>query len=124
MSSARRLAILRLAFWAAAIFALVMAAVPHPPQLPGAPSDKIQHILAFLVLGGLAALAYPVSSSILLGVGLSLFGALIELVQVIPALHRDSDPVDWIADTIAAAVVLLIFDRLRARRMSAVEDQG
>ena len=124
MSSARRLAILRYVFWAAAIFALVMAAVPHPPQLPGAPSDKIQHILAFLVLGGLAALAYPVSSPILLGVGLSLFGALIELVQVIPALHRDSDPVDWIADTIAAAVVLLIFDRLRARRRSAVADQG
>ena len=124
MTSQRRLAILRLAFWAAAIFAFVMAIIPHPPQLPGAPSDKIQHIMAFLVLGGLAALAYPVSTPLLLGAGLSLFGALIELVQYIPSLHRDSDPVDWIADTVAAAVVLLIIDRLRARRKDALADQG
>ena len=124
MNAQRRLAILRLVFWAAAIFAFVMAIIPHPPHLPGEPSDKVQHIMAFLVLGGLAALAYPVSKPLLLGAGLSLFGALIELVQYIPALHRDSDPVDWIADTIAAALVLLIINRLRARRREAVADQG
>ena len=33
-----------------------MAIIPHPPQLPGAPSDKIQHIMAFLVLGALGIL--------------------------------------------------------------------
>ena len=124
MNSQRRLAMLRLVFWAAAIFAFVMAIIPHPPHLPGAPSDKIQHIMAFLVLGGLATLAYPLSKPLLLGAGLSLFGALIELVQYIPSLHRDSDPVDWIADTIAAAVVLLFINRLRARRKESVADQG
>jgi VanZ family protein len=124
MSSARRLSILRLTFWSAAVFAFVMAIVPHPPELPGAPSDKIQHIMAFLVLAGLAASAYPRSSPLMLGVGLSLFGALIELVQYIPSLHRDSDPADWIADTIAAVLVLLIIDRLRARRRKAIADQG
>jgi VanZ family protein len=39
---------------------------------------------------------------------LSLFGALIEVVQAIPALQRDSDIKDWIADTVAVAVVLVI----------------
>jgi hypothetical protein len=39
--------------------------------------------------------------------GLSLFGALIELAQAIPALHRDSDPLDWVADTVACTAVLV-----------------
>ena len=94
-----------------------MAIIPHPPQLPGEPSDKIQHIMAFLVLGGWRPSPTP-CQALLLGVGLSLFGALIELVQYIPALHRDSDPVDWIADTIAAAVVLLM------HRPAASQAQG
>ena len=48
-------------------------------------------------------------------IGLSLFGALIEVVQAIPALHRDSDPLDWLADTIACAIVLLAIRWWRAR---------
>ena len=28
-------------FFAAALFALVMALLPHPPQIPGEPSDKV-----------------------------------------------------------------------------------
>ena len=44
-------------------------------------------------------------------VGLSLFGAAIEVVQAIPALHRDSDVSDWLADTIAAVAVVLLLVR-------------
>lgn len=111
-----KLAILRTAFWAAALSALVLASLPHPPQLPGAPSDKIQHIAAFLALGTLASLAYPETGAIRIGFGLSLFGALIELVQAIPALQRDSDPADWIADSAAAAVILVLLRWPRGRR--------
>ena len=89
----------RLLFWAAAIFALVMAILPHPPELPGEPSDKIQHITAFATLGVLGAWAYAGAALLQLLAGLSLFGAFIEVVQAIPALHRDSDIKDWIADT-------------------------
>ena len=106
----------RLLFWSAAAFALVMAVVPHPPHLPGEPSDKVQHIVAFAILGLLGAWAYARTSLIQLALGLSLFGALIEIVQAIPALHRDSDVVDWIADTIAGAVVLLAVRWWRGRR--------
>jgi VanZ family protein len=105
------------AFWAAALFALVMATLPQPPQLPGQPSDKIQHILAFTVLAGLGAAAYPRAPLLKIGLGLSAFGALIELIQTIPMLHRDAEFVDWIADTVAAAIVLgfaaLVRRRLR-----------
>lgn len=98
----------RVAFWAAAVFAFVMALLPHPPQLPGAPSDKVQHIAAFVTLAALGAAAYRSTSLLRLLVGLSAFGAVIEVLQSIPALNRDSDPVDWLADTIAAALVLAV----------------
>ncbi len=106
----------RLLFWAAAIFAFVMAVLPHPPELPGAPSDKFQHMAAFATLGLLGAWAYAETALLQLLIGLSLFGALIELVQAIPAIHRDSDPKDWLADTLAAGLVLLLIRWWRARK--------
>ncbi|HEX6603339.1 MAG TPA: hypothetical protein VF027_00480 [Sphingomicrobium sp.] len=102
-------------FWSAVAFAFVMAVLPHPPQLPGAPSDKVQHVIAFTTLGLLAAWAHPRASLLRLVLGLSLFGALIEVVQAIPSLHRDSDVVDWIADTLACAVALAAARWWRAR---------
>ena len=107
----QRLPILRIAFWVAAVTALVMALIPHPPHLPGEPSDKVQHILAFLSLGALGSFAYPKTNPVYLGVGLSFFGALIEVLQLIPALHRDSDPVDWMADTTAVALIIILLRR-------------
>ena len=46
-------------------------------------------------------------------IGLSLFGALIEVLQAIPVLQRDSDIWDWVADTAAVTVVLAIVWTLR-----------
>ena len=103
-------------FWAALIFAFVMAVLPRPPRLPGDPSDKIQHILAFSVLAALAAAAYPRARLLPIALRLSVFGALIELVQTVPALHRDGDAIDWIADTLAAAFVLALAALIRRRR--------
>lgn len=94
-------------FWAAALFALVMALLPHPPHVPGDPSDKVQHAVAFATLGFLGSFAFPRLSVLRLVIALSLFGAFIELAQAIPALHRDSDPLDWVADTLACGIVLL-----------------
>ena len=92
-----------------------MAVVPHPPELPGEPNDKIQHIIAFATLALLGSFAYPRTALIRLLAGLSLFGALIEVVQAIPMLHRDSDLLDWLADTAAVLVVLLIVRRWSLR---------
>jgi VanZ family protein len=119
MNHHRRLTILRLAFWGAALFAFGMAIIPQPPELPGEPSDKLQHVSAFLVLGALAFFAYPSTRRTSLGIGLSLFGALIEVVQAIPSLHRDSDPLDWIADTAAATVILIGLRWVGQRRKRA-----
>ena len=105
----------RLLFWAAAIFAFVMAILPHPPDIPGNPSDKVQHVAAFATLGLLGAWAYVQTSLVQLFLGLSVFGAVIEIVQAIPALHRDSDVKDWIADTVACGAVLLFVHWRRSR---------
>jgi VanZ family protein len=106
---------LRWLFWAAALFALVMALIPQPPELPGHPSDRLQHIAAFATLGMLGSLAYPRASAMRLIAGLSLFGALIEAAQAIPSLHRDSDPLDWVADTVACTVAVIAVRWWRSR---------
>jgi VanZ family protein len=95
--------------------AFVMAVLPHPPEVPGHPNDKVQHVVAFATLSFLGTFAYPLTALTALFVRLSLFGAVIEIVQAIPALHRDSDVLDWLADTIAVAVSLLFVRWWRSR---------
>ena len=117
MDKDRRVAILRTVFWIAIVISFLAAINPQPPQLPGAPNDKVQHIAAFLLLGALAFFAFPGAKRWTLLIGLSAFGALIEFTQLIPALNRDGDPVDWIADTAAAGLMLILLHWLRARRV-------
>lgn len=108
---------LRAAFWAAGAFALVMALLPKPPRLPGDPSDKVQHILAFVVLATLALAAYPRLARWKLALALAAFGASIEFFQLIPALNRDAQLTDWIADTGAVLVVLAVAAAFRLPRL-------
>lgn len=109
----------RLAFYAALIFAVTMALLPKPPQLPMEPGDKFQHMLAFLTLTLLAAAAYPQTPLLRIAERLSFIGALIEVLQSIPALHRDCDVRDWIADTgaifVALAIVLIVRRRFATK---------
>jgi hypothetical protein len=101
---------------AALVFTLVMAWLPHPPSVPGNPNDKIQHIAAFTCLSLLGAMAFPAFPLARLGERLSFLGAIIEVVQAIPALHRDCDIRDWIADTLAVVVALFVVGALRRSR--------
>lgn len=106
------------AFWAAWSFAMVMALLPKPPAVPGDPPDKLQHIAAFAVLSVLGAKAFADASLVRIGAFLGATGLLIELLQAIPALHRDASIWDWVADVAAIAVVLSLYAAARgaARR--------
>ena len=106
----------RIAFILAALFAFVMAILPHPPLLPGHPSDKIQHVIAFAALGILSAFGFTDRSAVVLFALLTIYGATIELVQAIPALHRDSDVFDLIADMVATGIALALSRRIIAWR--------
>jgi hypothetical protein len=98
--------LLRALFWLTLLAVLTLATMPNPPQLPTEPSDKIQHFTAFLCLMLLGSVAYPRLSLLKLAIGLAGFGALIEGVQAIPTLHRDSDWLDWVVD-VGAAISML-----------------
>ncbi|TFI57664.1 hypothetical protein E2493_14170 [Sphingomonas parva] len=109
--------LLVVAFWTALLFALVMALLPKPPRVPGDPGDKVQHVIAFATLAALASAAYPRTRLAVIVLGLAAFGALIEFAQAIPALHRDSSVLDWVADCAAVAAVLIV--RIAAARLVA-----
>lgn len=113
---------LRFVFWGAAAFAAVMALLPLPPELPVAVGDKAQHMFAFFTLTVLAAGAYPRVSLVQIGIALCVFGAAIELAQLIPMLHRTGDLMDWIADMAAVAAALLLAGLWRSRWVGASED--
>jgi VanZ family protein len=111
-------------FWLALVFALVMALLPHPPSLPiDRFGDKFEHMLAFATLTLLAEFAFPAAGRWRIAERLSFLGALIEVAQSIPALHRDCDIRDWIADTLAIVVVTLLLMALRPAR-KAVSKPG
>ena len=108
-------------FWSAAAFALIMASLPHAPELKVESGDKFLHMIAFAVLALLGTIAYPALRLTVLLLGLSAFGMLIELSQLIPALNRTADWSDLAADILTAAAVLgaiFIFRRLRKRATS------
>ena len=105
----------RLGLAAAIAFALTMALLPQPPQVIPA-GDKVQHMAAFGTLTVLAALAYPRAPLHRIGERLSFLGAMIELLQSIPALHRDCDIMDWVADTAVIVGVLVTIAVVRSAR--------
>lgn len=112
---------MRIAFWLALAFAFVMATLPSPPDLVET-SDKFQHMAAFATLALLGSLAFPRLPLIAVGAALLAFGALIEVVQMIPALHRDAEWLDLAADGAAVLLVLLpagVARRLLERRRAA-----
>ncbi|MFM6932653.1 MAG: hypothetical protein ACKOUT_10475 [Novosphingobium sp.] len=93
-------------FWACVIVSVVMALLPKPPQVPTDRfGDKVNHILAFMALAGTATVGFPQVPRWRVIERLSFLGALIEVAQSIPALQRDCDIRDWIADTVAVIVV-------------------
>ena len=109
-----RLAVI--AFWIALAFAVTMAVLPKPPHLPiDRFGDKFAHMLAFATLAGLAMVAFGRGAWRRIVERLSFLGAAIEVVQSIPALHRDCDVRDWVADTLAVAIVVAVMRLLIPR---------
>jgi hypothetical protein len=109
-SSVTRISLLmRLAqavFLAAVIFTFYSAVIPPRHAVQLVPWDKAEHFIAFYALTGLGAAAFPMRRLWVIAVLLSAFGALIEIVQGLPIVHRDRDFWDWVADTVAIIAAL------------------
>lgn len=105
-----------------AIFGLAVTAIVALALMPSPPNfgigDKAEHAGAFACLSLLSLMAFPQQRPIRLALGLAGLGAVIELVQLSPALHRSSDAIDWLADCAAIALVFGVAKVLR--RIAAV----
>jgi hypothetical protein len=112
---------LRLVFWLALAVTLVMALLPNPPALPQQATDKVQHMAAFATLTFLAALGFPRLRLRVIFVWMAALGLAIEVLQMIPILHRDAQASDWLADCAATLATLLLCGALRwlSRRRQA-----
>ena len=109
---ARRTAIA--VFWTAVAFTFVCAIAPAD-RLYLADRDKLEHFVAFFTLTVLAIVAYPRRALAVTGMKLLAFGALIEVVQALPAVGRDGDMADLVTDGAAIAMVGLLFACTGAR---------
>lgn len=99
----------RWALWPLLAFTVFMALSPNPPQMPiDRMGDKFTHMTAFAVLTLVARMAYPAMPAMRLLERMALFGALIEVFQAIPELHRDCDWRDWVADMAATSAMLAL----------------
>lgn len=115
MAARRHLALVAL-FCLALAAAITMALIPHPPPVFDFLNDKCQHILAFATLTLLARLAWPAAPALRIAEHLSFLGALIEVTQALPSVHRDCDIRDWLADTAAILIVLAFAQGVRRLR--------
>lgn len=99
---------IKILFWLAVLMAVYFALEPYADDPLGAMRDKFKHMIAFATLAGLAAFGWRETPLLRIGERLSFLGALIEVFQSIPSLHRDCDPKDWAADTLAIVIVLAL----------------
>lgn len=93
-------------FWVALVVTLAAAVWPEASAPHLFPWDKADHFAAFFVLTTLAAAAFPRTPLLVIALWLSLAGSAIELVQAVPAVHRDCDIWDWVADAAAIGAAL------------------
>ena len=99
----------RLAFYLFALAATISALAPSVPFEPSfAYEDKVKHFAVFVLLTGLAWFGFPEAPRRLIVERLSFLGAGIEVLQSIPALHRDCDVLDWATDTVAVVIAVLL----------------
>jgi hypothetical protein len=123
LSNPRFLQAMRVLFWLALLFAITMAVLPTPPKLGIERfGDKFAHMLAFATLAGLGSLGFPAELRWRVAERLSFLGAMVEVVQAIPALHRTCDIRDWFADT-AAIVVVTLLATLILPRLTGQQEQ-
>ncbi len=114
--------LIRLALLGAAAGTLACALTPLASHLPVASYwDKLNHGFAFAVLSVLCGLAFPQLRARFMAPALLGFGALIEILQAIPAVHRSAEFGDLLADAAGIAVGFALINvlRLLASRMKA-----
>ena len=96
----------RIALGLSLIAILWLATTSSPYPVPSAPSDKVNHVIAFLELALLARLGWPGRTALRYLVPLLAYGLALELVQS-QLDHRDFSWADLLADGVGITLGLL-----------------
>jgi VanZ family protein len=94
--------LLRIAFYAAAALVTALSLAPSATLPPTSIGDKVEHVIAYAVLGLLGA-ASSERGVMRVIVGLAVFGAAIEMLQTFSP-GRAPDPLDLVADIAGAGL--------------------
>lgn len=108
------LTVARVIFAVALVGTLVAATLPQAVAPTLGDTDKVNHIIAFVVLSALAAWAFPRTALVAIAAAMAALGGAIEGLQAIPALKRSAEWADWRADVVAAVVTLALVALVRA----------
>ena len=82
---------------------------PFPPSNDGwIYTDKVEHVLVFIVLTSLGLLSYTRWPS-LICIGLMAYGAIIELLQATLTTTRQASWADWLADSVGIALGFIVY---------------
>lgn len=102
-------------FWLALAISSVLFLIELAPSTHGWPYwDKVQHLMVFILLGGLAQLAYPAKSWVT-PLGLAGYGLGIEWLQGVLTITRVPSLYDWLADVAGLLVSVTLVYLLRQR---------
>ena len=107
---------LTLSFWACCALAFAMALGPGSglPWLDSG-AGTLRHVMAFSVLTFFAFLAFRERTGFTIFILLAAIGGAIEILQLIPGLHREADIKDWLVDTLTSGTILLVLHRFTAK---------
>ncbi len=95
-------------FWTLVIIVSMLMLVEHAPkENPIKHLDKIQHALVFLTISVAGCLAFKNHTSLIV-TGLTIFGAVIEVLQATFTTTRTGDVKDWLADIAGILIGLMI----------------
>lgn len=100
---------LRLGLYGLAVAVLLYLCLAPSEGLPRVNLwDKAEHAIGWAVLTGSGLVLFPRQPLRVMAFSVA-FGALIEVLQGLPVIHRDSDIKDWLADLVGAAVAYGLF---------------
>ena len=106
-----------------AMVILYLATTSEPYPVPSAPSDKLNHLLAFIQLTIVTRLAWPEVSKAWVALGVMGFGLAIEITQAqLP--YRDFSLLDLAADGAGTAIGLLPCRFMFARRSPQIRSES
>ncbi len=109
----------RVLFWLTLLMVLGLSLWPNPFNTHSFHiSDKVGHFLAYLALGGLVGVGWPVKGvrHVLTAlIALIILGGIIEIAQTIPWIGRTASWLDLLADALGALTGLTASRRLFRR---------